>query len=125
MPEIPEPETYVLSPTPYVPNSRLPIVVYRNVLSDTSPAGILSRIEPNDWLKGGQWTTYGVAHFHSNTHECYAVIKGSSTYSLGKSPLDEDFNERGEENGMKLSVAKGDVFVLPVEQFCLSSKRDS
>jgi len=91
------------------------------VLTDTSPSAIVSAIEPNKWIKGGQWTTYSVAHFHSNTHECYAVIKGKSTYSLGKGPLDADVNEHGQPTGMTLNVAKGDVFVLPVSGSSVSN----
>jgi uncharacterized protein YjlB len=112
------PESYVIPPTPHVPNSHLPVLVYRNALPDTSPDGILSLIEPNKWIKGGQWkgslTSIGTPHFHSNTHECYAVISGKTKYLLGRGPLDGEVNEEGRPNGMLLSVGKGDVFVLPV-----------
>lgn len=112
------PESYVIPPTPHVPNSHLPVLVYRNALPDTSPDGILSLIESNKWIKGGQWkgslTSIGIPHFHSNTHECYAVISGKTKYLLGRGPLDGEVNEEGRPNGMLLSVGKGDVFVLPV-----------
>lgn len=109
-----EPEQYFLDPTPHVPNSRLPILVYRDALADTTPGNILNTIEPNGWLKGGQWKTYKVPHFHAACHECYAVIKGKTTYLLGVGPTDPEFDERGTRHGMKLTVQKGDVFVLPV-----------
>lgn len=109
-----EPEQHFIAPTPYVPNSRFPVLVYRNVFQGLTPESMLQHIEANDWLKGGQWKTYKIAHFHSTTHECYAVLKGKTTYSLGKSPIDTDFNEDGTENGIKLQVGHGDVFVLPV-----------
>lgn len=109
-----EPEQYFLPSTPHVPNSRLPILVYRNALSDTSPRNILNTIEPNGWLMGGQWKTYKVPHFHADCHECYGIIKGKTTYLLGLGPVDPQFNTEGEPNGMKLTVEKGDVFVLPV-----------
>ncbi|EAU30074.1 conserved hypothetical protein [Aspergillus terreus NIH2624] len=108
-----EPEQYFLPSTPHVPNSRLPILVYRNALSDTSPRNILDTIEPNGWLMGGQWKTYKVPHFHADCHECYGIIKGKTTYLLGLGPVDPQFNTEGEPNGMKLTVEKGDVFVLP------------
>ncbi|GME33277.1 uncharacterized protein K452DRAFT_234076 [Neofusicoccum parvum] len=108
-----EPEAYWVKPTPHVPNSRLPILVYRDALKDTSPENILATIEPNGWLKGGQWKAYYVAHFHSNAHECYGVIKGSNVYLLGKSDIDPDVDEKGQEYGLKLFVQKGDVFVFP------------
>lgn len=109
-----EPETFWIQPTLHSPNSKLPIVVYRNALSDTSPQNILATIEPNGWLKGGQWKTYKIPHFHATNHECYGIIKGSSTYLLGKSPIDSDFDEEGRPLGAKLHVKAGDVFVLPV-----------
>ncbi|GLB19545.1 hypothetical protein AtubIFM61612_009452 [Aspergillus tubingensis] len=108
-----EPEQYFLPPTPYVPNSKLPILVYRNALSDTSPRNILNIIEPNGWIKGGQWKTYKVPHFHTQCHECYGIIKGGSSYLLGVGPKDPEVDEQGHPYGMKLTVQKGDVFVLP------------
>lgn len=109
-----DPETFYINPTPHVPNSRLPIIVYRNVLQDTSPENILSTIEPNDWLIGGQWKTYKTPHFHAMAHECYAIIRGSSTYLLGKSESDNETDENGKPTGVQLHVQVGDVFVLPV-----------
>ncbi|KAJ5601252.1 hypothetical protein N7510_010786 [Penicillium lagena] len=108
-----EPEQYFLDPTPHVPNSRLPILVYRNAILDPSPRKILNIIEPNGWLKGGQWKAYKVPHFHAACHECYAVLQGKTTYQLGIGPTDPKFNVKGEPYGMRLTVQKGDVFVLP------------
>lgn len=108
-----EPETFFVKPTPHVPNSHLPVVVYRGALDDTSPDNILKTIEPNGWLKGGQWKTFKTVHFHSNAHECYGIIKGSSTYRLGKSDLDADKDDNGVESGTTFFAQAGDVFVLP------------
>ncbi|KAL4967066.1 cupin domain-containing protein [Aspergillus stella-maris] len=108
-----EPEQYVLSPTPHVPNSRLPVLVYRNALTDTTTRNILNTIEPNGWIKGGQWKAYTVPHFHTQCHECYGIIKGGSTYVLGVSPSDPEVDDQGRPYGMKLKVEQGDVFVLP------------
>ncbi|KAK0642690.1 Uncharacterized protein DIS24_g8787 [Lasiodiplodia hormozganensis] len=109
-----EPETFWVKPTPHSPNSALPVVVYRKALSDTSPENILTLIERNGWLKGGHWKTFKVPHFHSNTHECYGIVRGSSTYQLGKSPLDADVDEEGNVNGKTFFAQAGDIFVLPV-----------
>lgn len=104
-----EPETIYLPPTPHVPNSHLPVLIYRNALNAPSSATILSTIEPNHWLKGGQWSRSVATHFHSTTHECYGIIRGSSTYVLGTAPDDGD-----EYAAVELEVKHGDVFVLPV-----------
>ncbi|KAL9086625.1 MAG: hypothetical protein Q9165_007068 [Trypethelium subeluteriae] len=112
-----EPEKFYVRPTPHVPNSKLPILVYRDVLQDTSPETILSTIEPNGWLKGGQFKTYPVPHFHCLAHECYGIIKGSSTYLLGKSPLDPETDEHGNSNGILLHVKVGDVFAPLIGEY--------
>lgn len=111
-----EPELYTINPTPYVPNSRLPIVLYRNALQNPTPASVKAAIEPNQWFRGGQWKAYYHAHFHAITHECYGVISGAAIFNLGKSPLDDEFNEKGDKNGIQIRFNKGDVFVLPVSQ---------
>jgi uncharacterized protein YjlB len=111
----PEPEIFYLPPTRYVPNSKLPVLVYRGVLgSSPTPESIRSQIEPNKWIRGGQWKTYPTAHFHSVSHECYAVFQGKSTFRLGKSPIDADTNEHGERLGHDVVLERGDVIVLPV-----------
>jgi uncharacterized protein YjlB len=116
MPPPPPPaEMYYLRPTRFVPNSPLPVLLYRGVLGEVpTPASIRALIEPNHWMRGGQWTTYPTAHFHSVTHECYAIFHGTSTFRLGKSPLDPDTDDRGDPVGRDVVVARGDVIVLPV-----------
>ena len=112
-----EPETYYLHPTRYVPNSKLPVLLYRGVLgSSPTPESIRSLIEPNKWIRGGQWKTYPTTHFHSVSHECYAVFQGKSTFRLGKSPIDPDSNEQGERLGHEVLLERGDIIVLPVSQ---------
>lgn len=122
------PETYYLVPTSHVPNSHLPVLVYRSVLSASSsltPQSIKSQIEPNHWLIGGQWKAYGAAHFHSVTHECYAVFSGSSRIRLGVGPLDmaslsEDDQSKpspissNSTTGIDIEMTAGDIVVLPV-----------
>jgi uncharacterized protein YjlB len=111
----PEPETYYLRPTRFVPNSKLPVLLYRGVLGDSpTPESIRSLIEPNKWIRGGQWKTYPTAHFHSVSHECYAIFRGKSTFRLGKSPIDPDANEHGESLGHDVVLERGDIIVLPV-----------
>lgn len=101
------PETYVLAPTPHVPNSILPALIYRHVIPSPTAKGTKKAIEPNHWLYGGTWKAYPTHHFHSVTHECYAVFKGRSRLLLGRGPLDED-------GGVEVDVGSGDIIVLPV-----------
>jgi uncharacterized protein YjlB len=103
------PETYYLPPTVHVPNSPLPTLVYRNVLGEDDLTAVSTRdvMEKNHWMQGGVFKTYKAHHFHSVTHECYAVFKGKSTLLLGVGPTDE-------EKGVQVNVETGDIIVLPV-----------
>jgi uncharacterized protein YjlB len=101
------PETYFLTkPTAQVPNSRLPVLVYRDVLPSPTPESICAAIEPNHWIKGGVFKHYPAHHFHSVTHELYAVFKGHSRLLLGRGPLDQD-------SGIEVELKTGDCIVLP------------
>ena len=109
------PETYPLAPTPHVPNSPYPALVYRSALpSDArSAAAIKAALEPHGWLAGGTWKEIGTPHFHSVTHECYAVIRGSSVLVLGRGPRDGAADEAGRPVGVEVEVRAGDVVVVP------------
>ncbi|KAH6682851.1 hypothetical protein B0J14DRAFT_133085 [Halenospora varia] len=110
MPSISPPEQYYIKrSTPYVPNSPLPVLVYRSVLPpDPDPTSACETIEPNNWFKGGVFKHYRSHHFHSVTHECYAVFKGHSRLLLGRGPLDPE-----NEDDLLLELKKGDAIVLP------------
>jgi uncharacterized protein YjlB len=105
------PEAYYFIPTPHVPNSKYPVLIYRSVLR-TSPTATSTRslIERNHWVQGGVFKTYKAHHFHSVTHECYAVFKGKSRLLLGRGPLDD----AEKDGGVEVDVEVGDIIVLPV-----------
>jgi uncharacterized protein YjlB len=105
------PEQHSLPPTTHVPNSRLPVLIYRSVLpSPQTPESVRTFIESNLWKQEGPvWGHYPAHHFHSVTHECYAVIKGSSRLLLGRGPLEDET-----ESGQEVDLGAGDVIVLPV-----------
>jgi uncharacterized protein YjlB len=104
------PEQYFIrNSTPHVPNSSLPVLIYRSALPpDPDPDSVCATIEPNDWLKGGVFKHYPAHHFHSVTHECYAVFKGRSRLLLGRGPLDEE-----SEHDLLVDLNVGDAIVLP------------
>ncbi|KAF7563910.1 hypothetical protein G7046_g217 [Stylonectria norvegica] len=103
-----EPEIYRFSKTAFVPNNRLPVLVYRDVLPQPHDENKAQEfIEANGWLKGGTWGAIPHHHFHPNTHECYAVFRGSSTLLLGVGPLED------ESLGTEVVMKAGDVIILP------------
>ena len=117
MPTNPQPRAFHLHPTPHVPNSRLPALVYRTAFPASPADGLLPEIvcnviESNHWLKGGIFHHYPTCHFHSVTHEVYVVLKGWSKIRLGQGPLDKDI-----DNSLVLNITAGDVLVVPVSDF--------
>ncbi|CZR67983.1 uncharacterized protein PAC_17882 [Phialocephala subalpina] len=94
------PETYYLKPTPYVPNSDFPVLVYRNVLPKPHEEDSTA-----DFLEG-TWGTIKIRHFHPNSHECYGIFRGESLLLIGEGQSDIF-------GGEKISVSAGDVIVLP------------
>jgi uncharacterized protein YjlB len=142
------PEQYhVHAPTSHVPNSRLPVLIYRSALPGSTGSDLATAatpaaaaaaardlIERNHWFYGGTFKTYWRHHFHSVTHECYAVVRGQSRMLLGVGPLDcevEDDEDEGREEeggkgeaerkGVEVVVGEGDVIVLPVSVHTISS----
>jgi len=102
------PEAYHLSPTKHVPNSALPVLVYRSVLPRPySETSAVEALEKNEWLHGGTFKHFPAHHFHSISHECYAIYKGSTRFLFGKGPLDADVD------GIQVDLQAGDVIVDP------------
>ncbi|KAI1375620.1 hypothetical protein F4677DRAFT_421889 [Hypoxylon crocopeplum] len=104
-----QPELYYVGETPWVPGSKLPVVVHRGALTHCENEDAMKEaLEANGgWKKGGAWNAWFKAHFHPNVHECYGVVQGTSELSLGRSPLDPP------SKGMLLKVNRGDVVILP------------
>ncbi|KAH7085196.1 hypothetical protein BKA63DRAFT_13130 [Paraphoma chrysanthemicola] len=106
-----DPEQYPLPPTTHVPNNPLPALVYRNVLPTPHNSDSATRLcEGNSWEKRGEWGAITVAHFHPNTHECYAIIQGESRLVLGRPKPSDDEEPVG---GVEFDVSPGDVVVVP------------
>ncbi|KAH7086448.1 hypothetical protein FB567DRAFT_71322 [Paraphoma chrysanthemicola] len=115
------PEQYTLPGSAYVPNNILPVLIYRDVLSTPiDPEKVKQLCERNGWEKRGEWGEINIPHFHPNTHECYAIIRGSSLFAVGRAKDDND------TDGVEVNVRTGDVMVLPagVSHRSLSSEDD-
>lgn len=87
-----------------VPNSALPVLLYRSVLAPHSPnkASVFrERFRSNGWA--GLWTDtiFDYTHFHSNAHEVLGVAEGKVTVRLGG------------EDGSMFRLKAGDMLVLP------------
>ena len=99
-----DPQALTFQPGPLMPNSPLPVLIYRQVLpqGETNKAGGFDRLfEANGWR--GIWRdgVYDYDHYHSNAHEVLGVAKGKATLQLGG------------ETGKAVEVEAGDVILLP------------
>lgn len=119
-----DPERYHFRPTKHVPNSVLPVLIYRAVVgqdmepSDASKA-FRNTLEQNRWMQGGVFKAFQRHHFHSVTHEAYAVVRGSGKMLLGVGPLSAsqvDAEVPNNANGTEVALGLGDLIVLPVRK---------
>jgi uncharacterized protein YjlB len=137
-PHTPPEQYHVHTPTDQVPNSRFSVLIYRSVLGLSQPeedlqaetassrtiakATARAAVERNHWRYGGTFKTYWKHHFHSVTHECYAVVGGRSRLLLGVGPPGTGSRGEGDGQGETVELIRGDVIILPVRTFrCLDS----
>jgi len=97
----PQPDSHRLEDGGGIPNSRLPVLVYRGVEAAREPTGCAHLFARNGWL--GAWVDgiYPFHHFHSTAHEVLGIVGGSASMILG-GPA-----------GRRFEVRRGDVLVLP------------
>lgn len=86
-----------------VPNSPLPLVVYRGVLAESGDrAGeCVALFNRNGWPDPWRNGIYGHHHYHSTAHEVLGIAAGSAQVRLGG------------ENGKSVELHAGDVVVIP------------
>lgn len=125
-----ESKTYVLPPTPLIPNSPYPLVHYPALLKDTVSSPSFSTTQVFDLFKKNGWQTQWLArygpdiqsHYHSTTHEAMVVVSGGSAtirfgvadaadWEAGKYGIGE--RGSGEEGGVEIQAGLGDVFIIP------------
>ena len=87
-----------------VPNSPLPLLLYRGVvkLDENDPAATIERLfTENGWT--GTWRNgiYPFHHYHSTAHEVLGIARGSAVVRFGG------------ERGRDVEVEAGDVVVIP------------
>ena len=96
-------ETYHFTDDGTVPNSTLPLVVYRGALPDSGDRAAFCEdmfarnLWPDSWRNG----IYPYHHYHSTAHEVLGIARGSARVRLGG------------ENGQSVELHAGDVVVIP------------
>ena len=99
-----DPETAIFPRHGRVPNSRLPLLLYRDEFSGRGARGAVwleETFAANGWTNSWRNGVYPFHHYHANTHEVLGVYQGSALLRLG-----------GEEGG-SFEVRAGDVIVIP------------
>lgn len=94
------PLTFSLAPSGEIPNSRLPVLIYR-ASALTSPTVAERAFADRGWLAPWRDGIFAFHHFHSTAHEALAIVRGEVTVTLGGS------------DGETIEAGTGDVLVLP------------
>ncbi|TFY74687.1 hypothetical protein EWM64_g9325 [Hericium alpestre] len=105
-----KPQPFYLNPTPLVPNSPYPLLVYRDAFpKDVGPDAIAARFEQNAWIR--QWTygMYDRSHYHSTTHEALGIFRGSALLKFGIA----DGEAEEPCSAVQLEVHAGDAIIIP------------
>lgn len=97
---MPAPETFVFADDGRIPNSRLPLLLYRQTLP-AEPLAMERTFLRNGWSNGWRDGIFDYHHFHSIAHEVLGIAKGEAHVAFGG------------PRGRVLSVTAGDVVVIP------------
>lgn len=98
------PELIHFDADPLVPNSPLPLLLYRKEFDDAGEKGaewLEKTFAANGWKNLWRDSVYSFHHYHTNTHEVLGVYQGSALLQLGGG------------SGRKVEVEAGDVIVIP------------
>ncbi len=86
-----------------IPNSRLPLVVYRSAIAPAraSAEALEELFEANGWPPQWRAQIYTFHHYHSTAHETLGIARGNARVMFGG------------KNGKAVDVRAGDVVVIP------------
>ena len=99
-----QPEQYHFQDDGQIPNSRLPVLLYRNAFPARSTAGaawLEQRFAQHNWTNSWRNGVYAFHHYHSTSHEVLGIYAGSAELQLGG------------PQGQRVRVQAGDILVIP------------
>ncbi len=97
-----QPETFFLKDDEKIPNSKLPLLIYRNVFpSELAAAKLKNHFASNNWTNAWDNGIYPYHHYHSTSHEVLGIYAGTALLHVGG------------ENGEKVRVTAGDIIIIP------------
>jgi uncharacterized protein YjlB len=95
-----EPLTFFFADDGAIPNSKLPLLVYRAAVP-ADPVAIERLFAANRWSPAWRAGVHPFHHFHANAHEALGVTRGAATVLFGG------------PSGQALTVSAGDAVVVP------------
>lgn len=97
-------EQFVLPDDGTFPNSRLPVLLYKDVLDIPvlfKAAHVKNLFDRNGWTNSWEAGILTCHHYHSIAHEVLGVYRGRTNLQLGG------------PDGPEIGIEKGDVLVIP------------
>ena len=95
-------ETYTLTDDGRIPNSALPVLVYRGAVEREADAAVHERLfAGHGWLGSWRDGIFSFHHFHSTAHEVLGIAQGEASVVLGG------------PQGRRFDLVAGDIVVLP------------
>jgi uncharacterized protein YjlB len=95
-------ETFTFDDDGGIPNSSLPVLLYRGALQPGAGAAAYEDLfAGNGWLGAWRDGIYPFHHFHSTSHEVLGIASGTANVVLGG------------PRGSRIELTAGDVVVLP------------
>ncbi len=98
------PEIFYFKDDGSIPNSRYPLLVYRNAFNARGTEGaswLEQTFEANNWANSWRNGIYPFHHYHSTSHEVLGIYSGTALLHLGG------------EKGSKVNIAAGDIIIIP------------
>ena len=102
--ETPEPKTLYFKDDGKIPNSKYPLLHYRDVFDARGSEGaswLEQRFADNEWTNSWRNGVYSFHHYHSTSHEVLGIYSGKAL-----------LHQEGEQ-GEKVEVNAGDVIMIP------------
>lgn len=99
-----EPEKIYFKDDGQIPNSKYPLLLYRNAFNMRNDEGakwLEKQFATNNWTNSWRNGVYSFHHYHSTSHEVLGVYSGTALLHLGG------------EQGQKIKVQAGDIIVIP------------
>lgn len=99
-----KPEIYFFKDDGRIPNSKFPVVIYKDVTASRGSDGAKwfeKKLAENNWRNSWRDGVFPFHHYHSITHEVLAVYQGNALLKLGG------------ESGKQIAVQAGDIVIIP------------